>query len=188
MAVQGKLVVFYGCMFAGKTTALIDYISKANLRPNEMLVFKPGVDNRATRNFITTHDGRKHECIALDSQTVLHELVTPFTRLIALDEAQFFDKVVFSELKRCLSKGVDIVASGLDRDYLARPFGLMPLLMEHASEQNELNANCDVCGNKATYTFRKERNKVLVLIGDKNYYEARCESCYREGMQQTVAG
>lgn len=182
MATQGKLVVFYGCMFAGKTTALIDFISKANLKPDHLLVFKPGIDNRAARNYIVTHDGRKHDCLPLNSDTFLHDLVTPYTRLIALDEAQFFDKLIFSELKRCLSKGIDIVASGLDKDYLARPFGLMPLLMQHATELNELNASCDNCGSKATYTFRKENNKVLVLIGDKNYYEARCENCYRQGM------
>lgn len=179
---QGKLVVYYGCMFAGKTTALIDYISDANLKAENLLVFKPDIDNRAAKNFITTHDGKKHECIALDKDTVLNELVTPFTQLIVLDEAQFFDKIIFSELKRYLSKGVNIVASGLDKDYLARPFGLMPLLMQHATELNELHASCDSCGNKATYTFRKESNRVLVLIGAKDYYEARCEACYKKDM------
>lgn len=182
MVSPGKLVVFYGCMFAGKTTALIDYISKSGLKTSDMLIFKPGIDNRAANNIMATHDGKKHECLSLDKDTVLYELITPYTRLIVLDEAQFFDKLVFSELKRCLARGIDIVASGLDKDYLARPFGLMPLLMQNATELIELAANCDACGDKATYTYRKESNKVLVLIGDKNYYEARCEKCYRSGM------
>ncbi len=182
MAQQGQLVVYYGCMFAGKTTALIDYISRANLKPNELLVFKPGIDNRAAKNMITTHDGKKHECLSMDHETVLNDFITPYTKLIALDEAQFFNKIIFSELKRLLLKGINVVAAGLDKDYLARPFGLMPLLMEHASELNALNATCNNCGNAATHTYRKEGNKVLVLIGSENYYEARCEKCYTEGM------
>lgn len=183
MAEQGQLIVFYGCMFAGKTTALIDYISQANLKPNELLVFKPGIDNRAAKNIITTHDGRKHECLSLDQETILTDYITPYTKLIALDEAQFFDKIIFSDLKRLLSKGISIVAAGLDKDYLARPFGLMPLLMKHATELNELNAKCQSCGNKATHTYRKESNKVLVLIGSENYYEARCADCYQIGLE-----
>ncbi|MES2618407.1 MAG: hypothetical protein V4613_11035 [Bacteroidota bacterium] len=184
MSSQGQLIVFYGCMFAGKTTALINYISTSGVKPHELLVFKPEVDNRAAKNIITTHDGKKHECLLLDRETDLNALVTPFIKLIALDEAQFFDKVIFSELKRFIAKGVTIVAAGLDKDYLARPFGLMPMLLDYATEKRELNATCSACGNKATHTYRKEGNKVLVLIGSDNYYEARCEDCYNQGMLQ----
>ena len=187
MAEQGQLIVYYGCMFAGKTTALINYISNANLKPNELLVFKPGIDNRAAKNIITTHDGKKHECISLENETVFSDLVTPYTKLIAIDEAQFFDKLIFSELKRLLTKGVSIVAAGLDKDYLARPFGLMPLLMQSANELKELNAKCECCGGKATHTYRKETNKVLVLIGSEDYYQARCADCYRIGVSANNA-
>lgn len=185
MAEQGQLIVYYGCMFAGKTTALINHISNANVKPNELLVFKPGIDNRAAKNIITTHDGKKHECLSFDQETVLTELITPYTKLIAFDEAQFFDKIIFSDLKRLLAKGISIVAAGLDKDYLARPFGLMPLLMNNATQLNELNAKCQSCGSKATHTYRKESNKVLVLIGSENYYEARCADCYKIGMESS---
>lgn len=186
MSNSGQLTVFYGCMFAGKTTALIDFISNHGVKPHELLVFKPEIDTRASANIITTHDGKKHECMVLNHDTDLNQLVTPFTKLIALDEAQFFDKIIFSELKRHIAKGVNVVAAGLDKDYLGRPFGLMPLLLEHATDKRELNARCAACGEKAAYTYRKQGNKVLVLIGSDNYYEARCESCYKEGMSQSA--
>ena len=86
-----------------------------------------------------------------------------------------------------LTKGVSIVAAGLDKDYLARPFGLMPLLMQSANELKELNAKCECCGGKATHTYRKETNKVLVLIGSEDYYQARCADCYRIGVSANNA-
>jgi thymidine kinase len=47
-----------------------------------------------------------------------------------------------------------------------------------ATEKNHLKATCNNCGKDAEYTYRKVDNKVLVLIGNANHYEARCESCY----------
>src|SRR5688572_13989809 len=98
MAVHGKLTVYYGCMFAGKTSALIERISKLGLRQHEFLVLKPAVDVRSGNHAITTHDGRSHECIIVDRDTDINDLITPYTKMIAIDEAQFFDKVFFSDI------------------------------------------------------------------------------------------
>jgi thymidine kinase len=178
MSVQGKLTVYYGCMFAGKTSALIAGLSRRELKRNEFLVLKPAVDVRSGNRTITTHDGKSHDCIIMDQETDINELITPFIKLIAIDEAQFFDKMFFSDIKRFLAKGIDVVAAGLDRDYLGRPFGLMPMLQAIAAEKNHLKATCSNCGKEAEYTYRKTDNKVLLLIGNDNHYEARCESCY----------
>lgn len=175
----GNLTVFYGCMFAGKTTALINFLSQSAYKPSEILVLKPSIDNRASKDKINTHTGITLPCIGIDKDTILDDLITPFTKLIAIDEAQFFDKLIFSELKRYLTKGVNITVAGLDKDYLARPFGIMPMLIGIATAKHQLFAACQVCQAQATHTYRKADNKVLVLIGAANEYEARCESCYQ---------
>lgn len=179
--VAGRLTVYYGCMFAGKTTSLISHISELNYRPSEILVIKPSVDVRSGKATITTHDGKSHECLVYDMDFDLSQHLTPFVKLIALDEAQFFDKVFLSELKRQLGKGVDVVASGLDKDYLGRPFGLMPALIELADDKHHLRATCEKCGSEAEFTYRKTQNKVLILIGQSQHYEARCANCYQMG-------
>lgn len=179
MSQTGELIVFYGCMFSGKTTALIEYISHRQLKPNELIVLKPEIDFRAGKDKIATHDGKVHECIAYSAGMELQELITPFTKLIAIDEAQFFDKVILSELRRCLSKNIDIVVSGLDKDYRARPFGIIPSLIEMAHQKHQLKANCQCCGAPAEYSYRITQNHVLVLIGAENHYEPRCEACFQ---------
>lgn len=174
---SGLLTVFYGCMFSGKTSALIDFLSQSGLKRNEFIVFKPNIDNRSSNVTIKTHDGRTHDCLSIDTNEELSQHIQPFTKLIAIDEAQFFNKMMMVEIKRLLNKGIHVVASGLDKDYLARPFGLMPLLIEHANHKTELFAKCD-CSAIANFTYRKENNKVLILIGDNNYYQAKCSNCY----------
>ena len=144
MSGTGKLTVFYGCMFAGKTTSLIQYISDQNLRANEFLVLKPSVDVRSGKATITTHDGKSHDCLIYSQELDIFEHVTPFTKLIAIDEAQFFDKVFFSDLKRLMGRGIQVVAAGLDKDYLGRPFGLMSSLIDIATEKNHLKAAVNV--------------------------------------------
>ncbi len=178
MSNKGKLRIYYGCMFAGKTSALIQYISEQNLKSNEFIVLKPSVDVRAGKAVIATHDGKTHDCIVFENEMEILDYITPFTKLVAIDEAQFFNKVILSDLKRILGKGIDIVASGLDRDYLGRPFGLIPALMEFADEKIQLKASCTICGEQAEYTYRKVDNKVLVLIGHSDHYEPRCEKCF----------
>jgi thymidine kinase len=176
----GKLTVYYGCMFAGKTSALIQHLSELNFKQSEFVVIKPAVDVRSGAATITTHDGKSHECLIYDQGFELGEFITPFTRLIAIDEAQFFDKVFLSDLKRFLGRGVHVVASGLDKDYLGRTFGLMPALIELAEEKHHLKAKCAQCGSDAEYTYRKTENKVLILIGQSQHYEPRCSSCYHQ--------
>ncbi|MCC6818519.1 MAG: hypothetical protein IT245_06500, partial [Bacteroidia bacterium] len=149
-----------------------------NYRPNEILVIKPSVDIRSGNSTITTHDGKSHNCLIYDLDFDLSEHITPYIKLIAIDEAQFFNKVFLSEIKRQLSKGIDVVASGLDKDYLARPFGLMPSLIEMAEVKHHLKAKCEICGGEAEYTYRKTENKVLILIGQAQHYEARCNNCF----------
>ncbi len=176
---KGKLSLFYGCMFSGKTTALLNFIAQAKLKDNEFIVFKPDVDNRAGNKMIQTHNGMWHECISISRNDELISFINPFTKLVVLDEVQFFDKIFLSQIYLLLIKGIHVVAAGLDKDFLARPFGLIPSLIEIADEKNHLKAKCHICSNEALYTYRKAENKLLVLIGKENYYEARCEKCYK---------
>jgi thymidine kinase len=180
MTSKGKLVVYYGCMFSGKTSALIQYISDLGLKNNELIVMKPSVDVRSGQANIKTHDGKIHPCVIYEKDIEITSYVDQYTKVLALDEVQFFDKMFLSEIKRLLGKGISVVASGLDKDYLNRPFGLMPALLDLADEKHHLKAKCEVCGADAEHSFRKAQNNVLILIGQSDYYEARCSNCFNK--------
>ena len=64
-----------------------------------------------------------------------------------------------------------VIVAGLDMDYEGNPFGPMPNLMACADDVKKVHAICVETGNPAGYSFRKEKNKDLVLIGEKKEYE-----------------
>ena len=80
-------------------------------------------------------------------------------------------------------KGIRVIVAGLDMDYLGKPFGPMPGLMAIAEYVTKVNAICMVCGDLATHTYRKSSENSLVMLGEKDSYEARCRKCFNDGMK-----
>jgi thymidine kinase len=180
MSVIPNLTVYYGCMFSGKTKALIKHIQTSNLKNNELIVLKPEIDIRYSKTKIATHDGMSHDCILYNTDFDVFDYVNQYTKALFIDEAQFIDKTFLFQIKRLLSKGIQVVASGLDKDYLGRPFGLMANLIEMAEQKHHLMASCVQCGKDAEYSYRKIDNKVLILLGQTEHYEARCVDCFQK--------
>jgi thymidine kinase len=56
----------------------------------------------------------------------------------------------------------------------------MTSLIELADQHLHLKAQCAVCQKPADYSYRKLNNNVLLLIGGKEYYEPRCETCFEQ--------
>jgi thymidine kinase len=103
---------------------------------------------------------------------------------IFIDEVQFFNKSIIDAIERVIEKGRDVIASGLDTNYRAEPFGSVPELIHLADEVISLEAICVVCGKPATRSqrvvddhFAKKEDKTIV-VGGKELYEARCSDCF----------
>ncbi len=81
-------------------------------------------------------------------------------------------------------EGRSVLVSGLDRDFLGRPFGPMPTLLSLADQVTKLTAICTVCGDDATRTQRlvggrpAAADDPLIVVGGMHddRYEARCRS------------
>jgi thymidine kinase len=76
------------------------------------------------------------------------------------------------------------MVAGLDMDYLGKPFGPVPMLMAVAEYVTKVHAICVNCGDLATHSFRKVNNASLIMLGEKDTYEARCRYCFQEGMSE----
>ena len=53
--------VITGCMFAGKTTALLNRLKSTN---DKYLLVKPNIDDRETGDTVATHNGISEKAIA----------------------------------------------------------------------------------------------------------------------------
>ena len=147
--------VITGCMFAGKTTELINRLKA--IKENYILV-KPIIDNRDSGNLISTHSGMEEKAIRVNRLSdIFHQLDK--IEVVGIDEAQFFKKSIIQDLDYLKSKNIEIIRIS---DIVIR-----------------LTATCNQCGSDATYSHRKNTDlKKQFLIGDENFYEALCKNCF----------
>jgi thymidine kinase len=73
--------------------------------------------------------------------------------------------------------GKRAIVTGLDTDYLDRPFEPMPRLLAVAEEIVKLLAICVQCGNPAVHTQRLVASEDLIVVA-AGMYEPRCRRCF----------
>ncbi|PHR49953.1 MAG: thymidine kinase [Fluviicola sp.] len=176
---HGWVEVICGSMFSGKTEELIRRLRRAKFANQELLLFKPKIDRRYSEENVVSHNGISFEAIQIDSSK---EILGHWKkeRIVAIDEAQFFDMDVVNVVNELASKGVRVVCAGLDMDFQGNPFGPIPNLLASAEYVTKVHAICMSCGNLAQFSHRKSKEKEQVLVGAVDEYEPLCRSCYNK--------
>ena len=172
----GWIEVICGSMFSGKTEELIRRIKRAKIANQKIKVFKPKIDSRS-KNFIESHDESKLMCEEVQSSKEILAKVNNCD-VVALDEAQFFDDQIVNVCNKIANSGIRVIVAGLDMDYLGNPFGPMPNLMAISEYVTKVHAVCKESGNIANYSYRKNKKKDIVLIGEKDEYEPLSRSVF----------
>ena len=180
----GSLTVITGSMFSGKTEELIRRVRRALYARRSVQVFKPAIDTRTEHAAIRSHNGVLHAALAVQSSAELWARVKPETDMVAVEEAQFFDKEIVGVCQRLADRGHQVVVAGLDTDFRGCPFGPMPVLLAVADEVVKLRAICARCGADASRSQRLIDGKPApisaptILVGAQEHYEARCRHCH----------
>jgi thymidine kinase len=174
---NGWVEVICGSMFSGKTEELIRRMKRAQFANQKMLLFKPIIDDRYHVSNIVSHQGTSIQAIPVKDSS---EIVTSWTdeKVIAIDEAQFFDKGIVAVCNQLADKGVRVILAGLDMDYLGVPFGPMPELLAIAEYVTKVHAICVSCGNLAHYSHRISQEEGQVVVGAIEKYQPLCRTCY----------
>lgn len=180
----GWLEIICGSMYSGKSEELIRRVKRANIARLKVQVFKPKVDSRYGAVNVVTHGGEETEAVPVQDSGVLFTLVEEDTKVVAIDEAQFFDSGLVNVCRRLADQGKRVIVAGLDMDFRGQPFGPTPELMAMAEYVDKLQAICIKCGNPASRTQRLVNGKPAkateptILIGASESYEARCRRCH----------
>ena len=176
---NGWIEVICGSMFSGKTEELIRRLKRVEFAQQALLLFKPTIDNRFDDKKIVSHKGSSFHAIAVSqaSEILLH---WKDERVVAIDEAQFFDLELIPILNDLAKKGVRVIVAGLDMDYLGQPFGPMPTLLCSAEYVTKVHAICVSCGNLAQFSHRTSKKDGQVLVGATENYQPVCRTCYNK--------
>lgn len=180
----GSIEVICGSMFSGKTEELIRRINRVKIAHRNIRIFKPTIDYRYSANDIVSHNQSSTEAIPVMSSMVLANSIDEDVEVVAIDEAQFFDKDLVQVVKNLAKSGKRVIIAGLDMDYLGQPFGPMPELMAVADDVYKTRAICVKCGRLANFSYRITDNSERVLIGEKQDYMPLCRCCYEEMMKE----
>jgi thymidine kinase len=175
---MGWIEVIVGPMFSGKSEELIRRLRRAEIGKQRVQIFKPVIDQRYTKNGIVSHSGLEipSELVATGSDILAQ--VAPRTEVVGVDEAQFLGDSVVDACVKLADLGKRVIVSGLDTDFMGRPFEPMPRMLAVAEEITKLLAICMKCGNPAVHTQRLVASEELIVVGASGMYEARCRRCF----------
>ncbi|MGD0526035.1 MAG: thymidine kinase [Polyangiaceae bacterium] len=174
----GWIEVVCGSMFSGKTEELLRRIKRARLARQPVVLFKPRVDNRYDEVKVVSHEGLNADAVPVASAEELLSLMPKEAVVAGIDEVQFFDESIVDAAESLASRGVRVIAAGLDQDWRGRPFGPMPGLMAVAEYVTKLHAVCARCGGAATRSQRLVATEGQLFVGGAAEYEARCRACF----------
>jgi len=158
---MGWIEVVVGPMFSGKSEELIRRLRRAEIARQRVQIFKPLIDARYAANEIVSHSGLGIPSENVTKASEILDKVQARTEVIGIDEAQFLGDEVVEVCSKLANLGKRVIVTGLDTDYLGRPFEPMPRLLAVAEEIVKLLAICVRCGNPAG-----------------EMYEARCRRCF----------
>lgn len=174
----GWIEVICGPMFSGKTEEMIRRVRRERIAKQRVQIFKPAIDNRYDEDYITSHSEQRFECIGVSDASQILAGVKDATRVVGIDEVQFFDDDIVDVCQKLAYRGVRVLAAGLDQDYLGQPFGPIPRLLAVAEFVTKNQAICMACGGLGTKSQRLAAEGTQVMVGAGESYEARCRACF----------
>jgi thymidine kinase len=192
---QGQVEVVCGSMFSGKTEELMRRLKRAQYARQKIQVFKPVLDQRYSVDHVQSHDANRILSIPVTSAKEILEKLDDNTRVVGIDEAQFFDDTLVDVAQKLAYRGTRVILAGLDMDFRGQPFGPMPKLLAVAESVTKLSAVCVICGAPATRSQRMIGETSIpegasaeeqVLVGAHDYYEARCRFCHEPSSAASV--
>lgn len=176
--VSGWIEVVCGPMFSGKTEELIRRLRLATIAKQRVQIFKHASDKRYDQTYIISHTDQKFRATPVSSSKEILEAVDDSTRVVGIDEVQFFDDGVVDVCNKLANRGMKVVVAGLDQDYEGKPFGPIPEILAIAESILKLKAVCMLCGGPATKSQRLTNESGTVVVGSGESYEARCRACF----------
>ena len=176
---RGSIEVIAGSMFSGKTEELIRRLNRARIAGLKVEIYKPALDTRYSDTLVVSHDERSITSTPVENASMIL-LLSEGVQVIGIDEAQFFNNEIVDVCNELADRGMRVIVAGLDMDYSRKPFGPMPDIIAIAEYVTKVHAICVECGNLANYSFRKAKDKNVVLLGEMDIYKPLCRNCYNK--------
>lgn len=177
MIYNGRLDLFIGPMFSGKTTKLINIYNDCIQANRSVVAINYTADTRYHTTLLSTHDQRMIPCIQC---TYLAEITSNNqvmnSEVVLINEGQFFPDIYETIIRLVEEYNKHVVVCGLDGDFKRSKFGQLCELIPLCDSITKLTAICD-CGQPSIFSHRTSLETTQVVIGSSNYKPV-CRHCY----------
>jgi thymidine kinase len=193
---MAKLHFIHGVMASSKSLRLLATAHDFDEKNIPILVIKPSADTRDGEDIIKSRAGLERECVSVDSNINLFELVGKVNRVkmaslqegikwVLVDECQFLTEEQVDQLSDIVDfMDIDVICYGLRTDFKSKLFPASKRLFELADGIEEIKSTCQ-CGKKASINarFSPEGNIITegsqILVGGDDLYRAICRKCWK---------
>ena len=145
----GWMEVICGPMFSGKSEELIRRLRRATIARKRVQVFKPLIDDRYSPDEIVSHGELRMKSEVIEDAADILAKLDWRTEVIGVDEANFLGNELIAIATQLADSGKQVIISGLDTDYMGRPFVPVPDLLCLAESITKTLAICMRCGAPA---------------------------------------
>ena len=193
MKTNPRFEVFTGPMFGGKTTRLLSSLERYQYQNKNLILFKPKIDVRYSKDNVTTHSGIKwaknirgsfNKVIRVSSGEELFSYFRNYDSeyqidVIAVDEV-FMIEGAAEKLIDIYKLGKTVLVSSLQLSSAGEPYGEMLKILPWATSIQICPAVCEICGEDAFFTKKIAGSDEGILeIGGTELYQPRCFSHFR---------
>lgn len=197
---MSKLYFIQSPMNGSKSALLLMKAHSFEERGIPFICMKPSIDNRDGVDFIYSRIGIKRECITIDPDDNIFNIVNDIIALIdktnakllqwiLVDECQFFTAKQIEQLSKIVDDlGINVMCYGLRTDFNTHLFEGSKRLLELADDIDEIKISCS-CGRKAIINARVNDDGYVItdgeqiLIGGNDRYIPLCRKCYSDAIK-----
>ena len=174
----------YGVMSSSKSARLIINAYNYNQNGIKTQVIKPSFDTRFSDTTVKSRIGIETPALAL--QNLNAYIPTPGTRVVLVDEVQFFSPPDIDKLVRIADDlNITVMCYGLLNDSNEQMFPASKRLIEVGAELHLHESNCQIngCMELATHHLRFDTNGNVIHAGDQfalgdSNYKSVCRQHY----------
>lgn len=180
---RGRIDIFAGPMFAGKSTTLLKRVREELTRGRRVVLLKSNKDNRyGSPDHVVTHVGDRMRCLTVNNLEEFRdeqEAMYQSAEVIAIDEAQFFPDLLDFCCEAADLNHKHVYVAGLDGDYQRQTFGRIMDLVPHADSFTKLKGCCAFCSAESLFSLRVVADTRQELVGGGEVYKPVCRYHYR---------
>jgi thymidine kinase len=177
------LELYTGPMKGGKSLALIQRVNSLRyMGGTEYTAIKPKFDIRDPGEIVSRFAEKRLSISAIDvdenNPSEIFRVLKRNTKLVVIDELQFFGEGIEQVVIELLSKGLNVVGAGLDTDFRGDPFEQVAYLLTIADQVTKLTGVCEYssCKLPAKRTQRLNNRRPASYKTDRFHVETTGKS------------